>query len=181
MGRQVFFTGDEAGVSTAAKIQKTRAVRAAAKAIHPAALGDFALGFALTEGLIERPREQVLVEQQVLNREIGPAHAAPRVWLAGQVIAVREDSGRDNALDQLGGARIKREFPPGFALATCRASYAIVMKAVAADIGVVAAGSAPTARAVRLAETCNVALLTFVRGADGVIYSHAERIADGGP
>ena len=54
------------------------------------------------------------------------------------------------------------------------------MKAAVAGIGVVAAVSAPTARAVRLAHSCHVTLAAFVRGQDLVIYSHAERIVDGG-
>ncbi len=62
---------------------------------------------------------------------------------------------------------------------TSRPSYEIVMKAAAAGIGLLAAISAPTARAVRLAEICNVTLAGFVRGTDLVIYSHDERIMDG--
>lgn len=221
--------------------------------MSPADLDDFALGFALTEGLIEMPRELVLVEQRALadgveldlviparlgqpqgesvrsmagrsgcglcgkrmvddamrtpppvttapsvtraaiahastmlaarqpiNRATGAVHAAAWVDLAGAVIAVREDIGRHNALDKLIGARIKGQYPPGFALVTCRASYEIVMKAAMAGIGVLAAVSAPTARAVRLAHTCDVTLAAFVRGPDLVIYSHAERIVEGG-
>ena len=49
-----------------------------------------------------------------------------------------------------------------------------------AGIAVLAAVSAPTARAVRLAQTCQVTLAAFVRGPDLVIYSHAERIVEGG-
>ncbi len=221
--------------------------------MSPSDLQDFALGFALTEGLINQPRELVLVEQRALedgieldliipariagpasanqramagrsgcglcgkrmvedamrtpaaivaapvvsraaiarasamlaeqqpmNRATGAVHAAAWVDLAGEVIAVREDIGRHNALDKLIGARIKGAYAPGFALVTCRASYEIVMKAAVADIGVLAAVSAPTARAVRLAQACQVTLAAFVRGPDLVIYSHAERIIDGG-
>ncbi len=221
--------------------------------MSPADIADFALGFALTEGLIGAPRELVLVEQralddgievdliiparlglpaadqgrslagrsgcglcgkrmledalrtpppiasapevsraaiarasaalarrQPLNQQTGAVHAAAWVDLAGEVIAVREDIGRHNALDKLIGARIKGDYPAGFALVTCRASYEIVMKAALAGIGVVAAVSAPTARAVRLAEVCQVTLAAFVRGPDLVIYSHAARIVDGG-
>lgn len=221
--------------------------------MSPADLQDFALGFALTEGLINQPRELVLVEQRALedgieldliiparigepavkdqrvmagrsgcglcgkrmvedamrtpaaigaapvvsraaiarasaalaeqqpmNRATGAVHAAAWVDLHGEVIAVREDIGRHNALDKLIGARIKGAYAPGFALVTCRASYEIVMKAAVADIGVLAAVSAPTARAVRLAKRCHVTLAAFVRGPDLVIYSHAARIVDGG-
>lgn len=221
--------------------------------MSPADLDDFALGFALTEGLIEMPRDLVLVEQRALadgveldlviparlghdqgasarsmagrsgcglcgkrmvedamrtpppvttapwvtraaiahasamlaarqpiNRATGAVHAAAWVDLTGEVIAVREDIGRHNALDKLIGARSKGNYPPGFALVTCRASYEIVMKAAMAGIAVLAAVSAPTARAVRLAQTCQVTLAAFVRGPDLVIYSHAERIVDGG-
>lgn len=221
--------------------------------MSPADLSDFALGFALTEGLIDAPRELVLIEERALddgieldliiparlgappveparsiagrsgcglcgkrmvedalrtpppvaaaprvtraaiarasaalaarqpiNRATGAVHAAAWIALDGEVIAVREDIGRHNALDKLIGARIKGDYPPGFALVTCRASYEIVMKAAVAGIGVLAAVSAPTARAVRLADTTHLTLAAFVRGADLVIYSHAARIVDGG-
>ena len=118
----------------------------------------------------------MLAARQPINRETGAVHAAAWVDLSGEVIAVREDIGRHNALDKLIGARIKGDFPPGFVLVTCRASYEIVMKAALAGIAVVAAVSAPTARAVRLAQTCQVTLAAFVRGPDLVLYSVGERI-----
>ena len=117
---------------------------------------------------------------QPINRATGAVHAAAWIDLSGDVIAVREDIGRHNALDKLIGARIKGDYPPGFALVTCRASYEIVMKAAMAGIAVLAAVSAPTARAEHLAQTCQLTLAAFVRGADLVIYSHAERIIEGG-
>ena len=121
-----------------------------------------------------------LVTRQPINRATGAVHAAAWVDLMGEVIAVREDIGRHNALDKLIGARIKGDYPAGFALVTCRASYEIVMKAAMAGIAVLAAVSAPTARAARLAQTCQLTLAAFVRGPDLVIYSHAERIVDSG-
>ncbi len=121
-----------------------------------------------------------LTARQPMNRATGAVHAAAWVDLSGEVIAVREDIGRHNALDKLIGARIKGDYPAGFVLVTCRASYEIVMKAAMAGIAVVAAVSAPTARAVRLAQTCELTLAAFVRGPDLVIYTHANRIVDGG-
>jgi len=57
-----------------------------------------------------------------------------------------------------------------------RASFEMVQKCAAAGIGILAAVSAPTALAIRLAQHTNVALLGFVRNADATLYSYAERI-----
>ena len=121
-----------------------------------------------------------LAAHQTINQTTGAVHAAAWVSLDGEVMAVREDIGRHNALDKLIGARIKGNFGAGFVLVTCRASYEIVMKTALAGIDVLAAVSAPTARAVRLAEDTRLTLAAFVRGPDLVIYTHAARIVDGG-
>jgi FdhD protein/phenylacetyl-CoA:acceptor oxidoreductase accessory protein len=115
---------------------------------------------------------------QQLFQLTGAVHAAAWCDFGGRIELIREDVGRHNALDKLIGslAAQRRGFDGGFVLMTSRASYEIVQKAAAVGIAVVAAVSAPTGMAVRVAIESGVTLVGFVRGERHCVYSHPERV-----
>lgn len=119
---------------------------------------------------------------QPLARETGGAHAAAWCDLEGRVELIREDVGRHNALDKLIGAlaRVRRDPAAGFALVSSRASYEMVLKSARAGIEVLAAVSAPTSLATRLAEQSGLTLLAFARPGRLSAYSGVQRIIDKG-
>lgn len=125
-------------------------------------------GFSAMEGM------------QVLRKQTGATHAAAWMDAIGQITLVREDVGRHNALDKLIGALVKQEalLSSGAALVTSRASYEMVQKCISAGIGILAAVSAPTALAVRMADKANLTLTGFVRENSHTIYTHPERLRD---
>jgi formate dehydrogenase accessory protein FdhD len=112
--------------------------------------------------------------QQRMNQASGGAHAAGFVHAEG--VLVREDVGRHNALDKLVGAMAVPPPGEGFVVITSRASYEIVHKTAAVGIGLVAAISAPTDLAIRLAEQAGITLIGFARGDRMSVYSHPWRL-----
>lgn len=115
--------------------------------------------------------------QQTLQQATGATHACAWADEQGNILLVREDVGRHNAMDKLIGA-LARNPPPyaGFVLTTSRASYEMVQKVISIGINMLVAISAPTGLAVRIAEANNVTLLGFVRQNQHVIYTHSERV-----
>lgn len=134
-------------------------------------------GPTLAAGALERALEE-LGRQQPLNAETGAMHAAAWVAVTGEVLSVREDVGRHNALDKLLGAlaRGDADLRDGFVLVTSRASYEMVTKAATLGVGLLAAISAPTALAVDLARGCNMTLVGFARPGRHVVYAHSKRL-----
>jgi formate dehydrogenase accessory protein FdhD len=111
-----------------------------------------------------------LQAQQPLNARTGAVHAAAVLDADGQLY-VREDVGRHNAIDKAVGAARRAGAQPQALLVTSRASYEVVHKAAEAGIGLVAAISAPTALAVRIADEAGLVLVGFARGSRYTVYS----------
>jgi formate dehydrogenase accessory protein FdhD len=119
-----------------------------------------------------------LAARQQLHQATGAVHAAGWAGVDGALLCVREDVGRHNALDKLIGALARQGTAPdeGFAVVTSRASFEMVQKAARAGFSLLAAISAPTALAVRMADGAGLTLAGFVRGGRHVLYSHPQRL-----
>jgi len=104
-------------------------------------------------------------QHQHLNKETGALHAAAFISKSGEVIAVREDVGRHNALDKLIGHMLREgiDAGEGYALITSRCSFEMVQKCAIAGIPIIAAVSATTGLAIDLAEQAGISVIAFAR------------------
>ena len=109
----------------------------------------------------------------------GGLHASALFDLDGNLLALREDVGRHNALDKvLGSAFLTRRLPLDRHILALsgRVSFELMQKALAARIPIVAAISAPSSLAISFAESGGQTLCAFVRGERMNVYAHPERI-----
>jgi FdhD protein len=115
---------------------------------------------------------------QVLGRRTGASHAAVFVRQDGELQVAREDAARHNAMDKLVGhlARSGLSASSGFVVVTSRASYELVQKAATAGFELMAAISAPTGLAVRIAQTTGITLVGFARDGRFTCYANEYRL-----
>jgi len=116
---------------------------------------------------------------QSLFEDTGGVHAAGLFAANGELLCVREDVGRHNAVDKVVGWAAKEgRLPLGQTLlcVSGRVSFEIMQKAVVAGIPIVVAVSAPSSLAIDVAERFRVTMCGFVRGGEFNVYAHAPRI-----
>ncbi|QIL20480.1 formate dehydrogenase accessory sulfurtransferase FdhD [Thermomonas sp. HDW16] len=116
--------------------------------------------------------------RQPLNAATGATHAAGFADGEGELLLVREDVGRHNALDKLigGMASAGIDAGNGFAIVTSRASYELAMKTAQAGIPLLAAISAPTTLAIAVAGSASLCLIGFARDGHCSVYAHPQRL-----
>ncbi len=127
--------------------------------------------------------DQLRAAQQIFNRT-GSLHAAGLFTPSGELLVLREDVGRHNAVDKVVGWALAADRLPLTAhilVVSGRSGFEIVQKSLVAGIPVLASVSAPTDLAVNLAREFGMTLIGFLRGRRFVIYSGSDRLAAGSP
>jgi FdhD protein len=116
---------------------------------------------------------------QGLFATTGGLHAAGLFSVDGELLALREDVGRHNAVDKLvGWALLDGKLPlsDSIVMVSGRSSFEIAQKCVAAGVPILCAVSAPSSLAVELARRFGLTLIGFLRGERFNIYHGAQRI-----
>jgi len=119
-----------------------------------------------------------LLEAQTAFRSTGGLHAAAAFDSSGEIVAVREDVGRHNAVDKVVGhlAREGWPLPPLGLLVSGRVSFEITQKAAVAGISLVCGVSAASSLAVELAEEFEMTVIGFLREGGFTLYTGGERV-----
>jgi FdhD protein len=141
----------------------------------PNSSSDFGVTRTMLAALPEAMRER----QRVFQRT-GGLHAAALATPAGELVAVREDVGRHNAVDKVVGHAVLSDRLPAtdhLLVVSGRVSFEIVQKAVAAAVAGIVAVSAPSSLAVDLARRHGLLLAGLVRSGRLNLYSGAERVS----
>jgi FdhD protein len=163
-----FSAGSACGVCGKASIDEVR--RRGLQRPNPASRFD-------PETLCQLPEK--LRGAQAIFRRTGALHAAALFDARGELIVVREDIGRHNAVDKvIGWAFVEGKVPldSHVLLVSGRGGFEIVQKALVAGVPLLASVSAPSSLAVQLARELGLTLVGFLRGRRFIIYAGEERL-----
>jgi FdhD protein len=168
-GERRFYTTSSCGVCGKGAIEEV--------AVHCAALPEGPiLPRALLADLPERLRQPGF-------ERTGGLHATGLFDASGELLVVREDVGRHNAMDKVVGRALLDGRLPLHGHVLCvsgRQSFELVQKAAVAGAPVLVGVGAPSSLAIRLAQDCGMTLCGFARGGTVNVYTGAERVADQG-
>ena len=121
----------------------------------------------------------ILRQNQSEFSKTGGIHASGLFNLNGDIVAIKEDVGRHNALDKLIGFVLERKLldtDSQFLACSGRLNFDLVQKALMSNIGIIIGVGAPTSLAIDLANKFNMTLVGFVKEGSFNIYSNKERI-----
>lgn len=165
--RRNLFTSSSCGVCGKASID---AVRVTARHVPE--------GPALSATLIES-LPAAMREHQDAFAESGSIHAAAAFDPSGEVLAVREDVGRHNAVDKLVGHLASTSWPlaPMVMMVSGRISFEMVQKAAVAGVPVICGVSGASSLAVDLGEELGMTVIGFLRGDTFNVYCGADRFS----
>jgi FdhD protein len=166
--RRNVYLSSSCGICGTASID---AVRKATPGVHDDAV-------RVPAGTLAQLPERLRDGQRVFERT-GGLHATGLFTAEGELVCLREDVGRHNAVDKVvGWAATERRLPLGghILMLSGRVAFEIIQKALRAGVPVVAAVSAPTSLAVRLAEEAGLTLAGFLRGGSMNVYTRPDRV-----
>ena len=167
--RRHFFAASSCGICGKASIDSVRA-----RSMQPPN-PDFRLD---PKVLVKLP-DALRASQAVFGRT-GGLHAAALFDANGELLVLREDIGRHNAVDKVIGWALRNDRMPlanVALLVSGRGGFEIIQKAIVAGLPVVASVSAPSSLAVQLAREMSLTLIGFLRGERFVVYAGEERLA----
>jgi FdhD protein len=163
-----FYTTSSCGVCGKASLDALRV------AVPAKRRDDFRLAAANLVGLPDKLRDR-----QDVFESTGGLHAAAAFDASGELLIVREDVGRHNAVDKVVGTLFQQGRLPAKnlgLLVSGRASFELMQKTLVAGMPMLAAVSAPSSLAVQLAREYELTLVGFLRGESYNLYSAPERI-----
>ena len=164
-----FYTTSSCGICGKASIE---AITVAA--IFPGTIDTISVQAAVLHSLSD-----LVKDEQKMFQHTGGIHAAALFNLKGNLLMVREDVGRHNALDKIiGAALLKNELPlhESILFLSGRASFELIQKAFMAGIKIVVAVGAPSSLAIEMAVESGITLIGFLKQNSLNIYTAKERI-----